>query len=106
MPAHPLTTRPPPPTQVSVKMTNEPPQGLRSNVLGSFLALRDDALEAEGVHGEALRPLLFALCFFHAVILERRRFGPLGWNIPYPQGLAFEATVRYPTAPPFWPCVC
>ncbi|XP_055488365.1 LOW QUALITY PROTEIN: dynein axonemal heavy chain 6-like [Leucoraja erinacea] len=68
--------------QNSVKVTNEPPKGLRANIRRAFTEITPTFFE-EHVLGRKWRRLIFGVCFFHAVIQERKKFGPLGWNICY-----------------------
>jgi dynein heavy chain len=68
--------------QNGVKLTIEPPKGLRANVLRSFLTVTDEIL-ADSSKEIAWRRIQFGLKFFHAVVQERRKFGPLGFNIRY-----------------------
>jgi dynein heavy chain len=69
--------------QESVKITNEPPKGLRANLARSFADIPKDLFDDHPPQGVKYRKLLFGVCFFNAIIHERKKFGPLGWNILY-----------------------
>ncbi|XP_019373751.1 PREDICTED: dynein heavy chain 6, axonemal [Gavialis gangeticus] len=68
--------------QNSVKVTNEPPKGLRANIRRAFTEMTTTFFE-ENILGKKWRKIIFGICFFHAIIQERKKFGPLGWNICY-----------------------
>jgi dynein heavy chain len=65
-----------------LKVTNEPPKGIKSNIKRSFLELNEDWYKGCNKPKE-FHSMFFSLALFHSVILERRKFGAIGWNIPY-----------------------
>jgi dynein heavy chain len=68
--------------QRGVKMTTEPPSGLRAN-LGVLYNSVTESQFARCGQQFAYKKLLFALAWFHAVLLERRKFKNLGFSVPY-----------------------
>ena len=48
----------------------------------TYNEVKDDVYEGCSKPVE-YKKLLFSLAFFHAIILERRKYGSIGWNIPY-----------------------
>ncbi|XP_021268215.1 dynein heavy chain 10, axonemal isoform X2 [Numida meleagris] len=67
--------------QKSLKVVTEPPNGLKLNMRATYFRIPKEALE-QCPH-PAFKPLVYVLAFFHAVVQERRKFGKVGWNVPY-----------------------
>merc|ERR1719305_950236 len=65
----------------SVKLTNEPPQGIVANLVRAFANFKKEEFEDRD---SKVKAIVFGLCHFHAVMLERKKFGPMGYNMMYP----------------------
>jgi len=65
----------------SIKLTNEPPQGLKDNMKRSFSFFKKEEIEDKD---PKIKTIIFGLCYFHSVMCERRKFGTKGWNRVYP----------------------
>ncbi|XP_054640454.1 dynein axonemal heavy chain 1 isoform X2 [Dunckerocampus dactyliophorus] len=68
--------------QNGTKMTIELPKGIKANLQKTYLKLTNDFITSSNKVAH-LKSLLLSLCLFHGIALERRKFGPLGFNIPY-----------------------
>jgi len=72
--------------QRSIKLTQEPPPGLKALVKRSWLCFDDKTWDESSKQAE-MKCIVFTLSYFHAVMAERIKFGPQGWNRKYPFNL-------------------
>lgn len=68
----------------SIKLTNEPPMGLKMNMKKAFNFFTKEDFDDKD---SKIKTILFCLCYFHSVLIERRKFGAKGWNRAYPFNL-------------------
>nr|XP_015196051.1 PREDICTED: dynein heavy chain 2, axonemal isoform X1 [Lepisosteus oculatus]XP_015196052.1 PREDICTED: dynein heavy chain 2, axonemal isoform X1 [Lepisosteus oculatus]XP_015196053.1 PREDICTED: dynein heavy chain 2, axonemal isoform X1 [Lepisosteus oculatus] len=68
--------------QAGIKMTTEPPKGLKANMKRLYQLVTEPQFNRCS-KPSVYKKLLFSLCFFHSVLLERKKFLQLGWNIIY-----------------------
>ncbi|XP_037532275.1 dynein heavy chain 11, axonemal [Nematolebias whitei] len=81
----------------AIKITNEPPSGMNHSLHAALNNFSQDTLDMCSREQE-FNSMLFSLCFFHACVTERRKFGPQGWNHYYPFNtgdLTISANVLY-----------
>jgi len=70
--------------QNALKVANEAPQDLKSNIKRAFSKFDQTHFDKAQSHKFIeFKALLFGLCMFHSLILGRRKFGSQGWSRKY-----------------------
>lgn len=70
--------------QNSIKVANEAPQDLKSNMRRAISKFDEAYYEKAKSHKYLeFKCLIFGLCMFHSLILGRRKFGTMGWSKIY-----------------------
>merc|ERR1712072_1237774 len=68
----------------SIKLTMEAPAGLNANLKRGFNFFDPDDFDELDNRSKSI---MFGMCHFHAIFLERKKFGPKGFNMMYPFSL-------------------
>lgn len=70
--------------QNSLKVANEAPRDLKSNINRAMSKFPQSDFDKAKTHKEPeYKALLFGLCMFHSLILGRKKFGAQGWSRNY-----------------------
>lgn len=67
--------------QQCLRLSDEPPRGVRAGLHRALSAISQDQLD--GLGNKEWRSVMFASGLIHTALIERRGFGPLGWAHPY-----------------------
>ena len=65
------------------KVTNEPPKGIKVGMYRTFNTMINGDFLEKVEPFDYWRSLVFAVWFIYSIVKERRKFGPLGFCIPY-----------------------
>ena len=69
--------------QASLKVANEAPQYLKANLRRAYAKFHQEFIDKCTKKPAEFKACLFALCFFHAQIIGRKKFGSQGWSRIY-----------------------
>lgn len=63
--------------QTCIKISNEPPSDMKSNMRRAFAAFTPEAEDrlSSLAKKNAYKSILFGLCFYHSLLLGRKKFG-------------------------------